>query len=381
MAIKKVGGAKAPSAAAPLQEIDAEVMATRRKNRRMILAYTALWSALYYGFGMAYYCTRARKANAEGDMVHWTVVDSIYFATVTMTTTGYGDLKPHDTETRYVTVFYLLFGLLITFPAIATTLAPYYSRLDYALYSVTERFLRKYVGKIAENKLVDIDGDGLADYEQPPGPFIFYLKGVSSWLFLWIMSQVLFAIGYIYIDTSAEWDFDTAFYVCIVTATTVGYGDIGVSDEDGPKLFACFHILYSVSSLAALLNTVTELQSERRVMLRKGNLLQRQLDVDLIQSLDKDNNGLDKLEFIVRPRASSPPQPARRPPARQARPWSSEHCERACTMHASLLARVQSVQPVQLRPVCSARHTRAASLRWACSRSSRSSSGTTSSLS
>jgi len=299
MAIKKVGGAKAPSAAAPLQEIDAEVMATRRKNRRMILAYTALWSALYYGFGMAYYCTRARKANAEGDMVHWTVVDSIYFATVTMTTTGYGDLKPHDTETRYVTVFYLLFGLLITFPAIATTLAPYYSRLDYALYSVTERFLRKYVGKIAENKLVDIDGDGLADYEQPPGPFIFYLKGVSSWLFLWIMSQVLFAIGYIYIDTSAEWDFDTAFYVCIVTATTVGYGDIGVSDEDGPKLFACFHILYSVSSLAALLNTVTELQSERRVMLRKGNLLQRQLDVDLIQSLDKDNNGLDKLEFIV----------------------------------------------------------------------------------
>merc|ERR1719230_1226685 len=28
-------------------------------------------------------------------------------------------------------------------------------------------------------------------------------------------------------------------------------------------------------------------------------LLQRQLDQDLISSLDKDNNGLDKLEFVV----------------------------------------------------------------------------------
>ena len=94
-------------------------------------------------------------------------------------------------------------------------------------------------------------------------------------------------------------------YLCIVTATTVGYGDLGVSDQAGPKLYACVHILYSVSSLAALLNTVQDLYSDRRTMLRKGVLLQRQLDVDLIQSLDKDNNGLDKLEFIVSP--SSPP--------------------------------------------------------------------------
>ena len=49
----------------------------------------------------------------------------------------------------------------------------------------------------------------------------------------------------------------------------------------------------------ALLNTVQVLQSERRIQLRKGLLLKRQLDMELIQSLDKDNNGLDKLEFVV----------------------------------------------------------------------------------
>jgi hypothetical protein len=93
--------------------------------------------------------------------------------------------------------------------------------------------------------------------------------------------------------------FETAFYLCIVTATTVGYGDIGVPDRWQPKLYASVHILFSVSSLAALLNTGQMLYSERKLQLRKADLLERRLDLNLIQSLDKDNNGLDKLEFVV----------------------------------------------------------------------------------
>jgi len=90
-----------------------------------------------------------------------------------------------------------------------------------------------------------------------------------------------------------------AIYLCVVTATTVGYGDVGVRDTPGQRLFASFHILYSVSSAAALLNTVSMLSAERKLQLRKSSLLKRQLDMDLIASLDKDNNGLDKLEFVV----------------------------------------------------------------------------------
>ena len=101
------------------------------------------------------------------------------------------------------------------------------------------------------------------------------------------------------IDDDAGLNFEEAFYLCIITATTVGYGDIGVSDSRWARVYASVHILYSVSSLAALLNTVQVLYAERRIQLRKNQLLQRQLDVELIQSLDKDGNGLDKLEFVV----------------------------------------------------------------------------------
>lgn len=143
-----------------------------------------------------------------------------------------------------------------------------------------------------------VAGDGLADFEEPPSATLYYLKGVSSWLLIWLVTQFVFALGYTQLEPE-ELPIGTAFYLCIVTATTVGYGDVGVRDEPSRRIFASIHILYSVSSLAALLNTVQVLHAERKIQLRKAMLLQRQLDQDLIASLDKDNNGLDKLEFVV----------------------------------------------------------------------------------
>jgi len=138
----------------------------------------------------------------------------------------------------------------------------------------------------------------LADYEEPPSAPLYYLKGVSSWILIWLLTQLLFAVIYSQLEPE-DLPIGRALYLCIVTATTVGYGDVGVRDNGSHRIFASFHILFSVSSLAALLNTVQVLHSERKIQLRKAMLLQRQLDQDLISSLDKDNNGLDKLEFVV----------------------------------------------------------------------------------
>ena len=261
----------------------------------------------------------------------------------------------------------------VVFPSIATALAPVYQGLEFIFFRMSDATMRVIIGKKGDGTLVDLDGDGLADYEEPPAAYLYYLKGVSSWLIMWLLTQTIFAVRtartharkpctlhvlvhagsgtspsvlirlhmtpdsvaaadggqgglchsysclccscshtpdglprrpasfqvlYVVMDPGT-FSFGSAFYFCIVTATTVGYGDIYVSDVSGHRLFASFHILYSVSSLAALLNTVQVLHSERQIQIRKATLLKRQLDPDLIQSLDKDNNGLDKLEFVV----------------------------------------------------------------------------------
>ena len=184
------------------------------------------------------------------------------------------------------------------FTNIAAALAPFYQQLEIWFFILSDTIIRLSIGKKADAELVDLDGDGIADYEEPPSAWLYYLKGISGWIIIWLLTQFLFALAYQAIEPDSL-DLFTAFYLCIVTATTVGYGDVGVRDAPGPRIFASFHILYSVSSLSALFNTVSVLHSERKIQLRKAALLQRQLDADLIQSLDKDNNGLDKLEFVV----------------------------------------------------------------------------------
>ena len=112
-----------PSQAAEQPLEDPEVVRQRQQRRKRTIVRAIVLAGGYYGFAILYYTNRAKKQCREqfnaGDqcskpcLENWNSADAIYFATVTMTSVGYGDLKPSSDESKVVTIMFLIFGFTV----------------------------------------------------------------------------------------------------------------------------------------------------------------------------------------------------------------------------------------------------------------------------
>ena len=94
------------------------------------------------------------------------------------------------------------------------------------------------------------------------------------------------------------------------------------------RLFACLHIVVSVSWLAALVSDVDSLRGIRKSQLQRAKLILSPPNREQIMGLDKDGKGVERVEFVVGMMMSEP-EPCTHSPARPglspAPLWS--HCD------------------------------------------------------
>merc|ERR1719408_378777 len=91
----------------------------------------------------------------------------------------------------------------------------------------------------------------------------------------------------IFFSIEPELSYFDAFYHSLITATTVGYGDVKLARQEA-RLFACFYIIYSVTFLAALINRITELSALRHQELKRLAALTTEFTPENLVSMDKD---------------------------------------------------------------------------------------------
>ena len=265
--------------------VESMAMATKCQAAKSLsskVLWTGLWCGLYFGIGCAFYMT-VEPATFD------TVWKALYFLMVTASTVGYGDMNPTNlwAGSQVFTIVYIFLGIGVVFA--------HMSDLISVLFKPLFRGSRAILERIFPQQGIDIDGDGTADFKVPRGPWLYFSKNLSGPILIVVAIQCLFAAVFCAIE---GWDFGTAMYHCLVTATTVGYGDISI-ETDGGRMWAFVHIAISVALLATVIGDVGELSAARSAALHKVELLRGTLDTDLMKSLDTDGDGVDKFEFVI----------------------------------------------------------------------------------
>lgn len=274
-----------------VESVDAHMKKELTKKMRATLVHELsmllISLALYYGIACAVLCQK--------EVMDWTVIEAIYFATVTASTVGYGDLTPSDSlGPRLFAVFLIFIGLLFIFARLTTTVDLLFEEYD----QWARRHLRRLIPPSTQK-----DEDGREVIESK---FVFYSKNMLPNIGLNIVLQLGSAGVFVAIE---RWDYGSALYHCIVTATTVGYGDESIDSPSG-QAWAVVHILLSVSMLGFSLTSLEELRLERSKELKRVAALNQKLTKSLLERVElhsaalrpeiqRDAAGVTELEFVI----------------------------------------------------------------------------------
>uniref|UniRef100_A0A7S4KF57 EF-hand domain-containing protein n=1 Tax=Paramoeba aestuarina TaxID=180227 RepID=A0A7S4KF57_9EUKA len=205
-------------------------------------------------------------------------LDSVYFWSITLSTVGYGDYYPVTAGGRIFVIFWILIGLSI---------------VGFALSIVSNYMVEKQ--KALLERMMAQGGEEEVEEEKKTH---YISEAKQKLLYALLALLVLFSIGTLVMCEIEDWPFVEGFYWSVVTATTVGYGDVTPS-TNASKAFALVYALLGTVFTALALGTFADtfVEAQREKALKK--ILHKKLDMGGIIGMDADGDGkVSEQEFL-----------------------------------------------------------------------------------
>ena len=229
-------------------------------------------------------------------------LQAFYFSVTTMTTVGYGDFSPKTLGSRLFTTVYIAAGVMVIFAFLGQVFDDWSEWGEAGVKSLLGRIFFPWIrcfracGWLAPAKeRLEDEEVGLA--ELPPA-WRFYLAKLGFTLLVGFLFNFVFS-PYIFTVVQPELGYGDAVWHCWTTSSTVGYGDISLSNEIS-RGWGAVHILISVAWLVRVGNLVGGSRKTREFQLERKAQYERQLDPNLIEKLDRGGEGqVDEVEFVA----------------------------------------------------------------------------------
>ena len=184
----------------------------------------------------------------------WTLLETCYYITATITTVGYGDVAPQTEKGRVWAFFFILFGLSVVFTVIA---------------SVAQRAIN-----MVQARAISAVEDDPTDHHEP---HIF--KMVMS--VAMILVCILIGASFYYFNGEFDGNVIHAFWWSLATVTTVGYGDLSIT-KDSSRVFTIGFMVVSVLVTATAIGNISSVREDIKREKEEAATLER-LDPALIK--------------------------------------------------------------------------------------------------
>jgi len=238
----------------------------------------------------------------NNDGQQWSYIDSIYFTVVTFTTCGYGDLYPINDTERLFTCLFILVGVAMLGGLVLGMLTErcadaYDAAVKKSVHSSDQRFIEQFKRndlEITGSVRTTDDNENENSVES-----MHFCKAFMNATCPMIPSLVIMILGALLIGNLEGWTVITSMYYCIVTATSVGYGDI-VPTTDTTKLMAILFIPLSVAVMADFFGRITTTIIEHKATIRESEFYNRKFTNVDFEAMDVNDDGqVSETEFFT----------------------------------------------------------------------------------
>jgi len=268
----------------------------RSPNTRLttVNAITQIWFYVWLIGGLVM-LTQVIKFNSahspEHPERHLLLPEAVYLMVQIVTTVGYGDITPATSNGRAFMAFYIILSILIVADMVMSTIGSVVSK-----FQAVELAMAEILMENQETVTDSTQGQQRKWYlkKKPAvkwGPFLAALAACNIVLLLGT------AFHMVYSHPRLSWT--DSFYMCTVTASTVGFGDL-TEDGDSNQVIGTAWMLFGVGTFANLVvqfsNLLGKVQDREVCQLQETEELQLAKLKALLERTNKDK--LDKNAFL-----------------------------------------------------------------------------------